>query len=73
MISYQSLLLSTIVLNDDSQNNHVALIPYFCIPYNGLFSQGANFHECCTFGLSRNFHNSEIHDPLKIYSAFACY
>ena len=23
----------------------------------------ANYHECCTFGLSRNFHNSEIPEP----------
>ena len=23
--------------------------------YNGLFPRGANFRECCTFGLSRDF------------------
>ena len=36
---------------------------YVYIPYNGLSSRGANFHECCTSDLNRNFHNSEIYDP----------
>ena len=35
---------------------------YSIIPYNGLFSLGANFPEWWTFSFSRNFPDLEIHD-----------
>ena len=29
-----------------------------------VISRGTNFHERCTSGLNRNFHDSEIHNPV---------
>ena len=42
---------------------YMCVYTFIAIPYKGLFSQGANFHECYTSGLSRNFHDSKIHNP----------
>lgn len=58
---------SYFIYTSDYANNIFQYIVKFIIPYNGAFLRGAKFYECCTFGLSKNFHDLKIHDLSTFY------